>query len=119
MLKSDNAGLSNTASVLRDRVAQLKQKVLRHMNSGCPAAYVLRHMNSAVSWRCVSCFGVVFLSNVLRVLYWYTLLLFGLLKTSNELFLTFVSLHCVSTFVYTNKAVLFVKYDSGLHLSHH
>ncbi|XP_016352130.1 transcription factor jun-B [Sinocyclocheilus anshuiensis] len=35
VLKSDNAGLSNTASVLRDQVAQLKQKVLRHMNSGC------------------------------------------------------------------------------------
>lgn len=34
-LKSDNAGLSNTASALRDQVAQLKQKVLRHMNSGC------------------------------------------------------------------------------------
>uniref|UniRef100_A0A671PWS8 Transcription factor JunB n=1 Tax=Sinocyclocheilus anshuiensis TaxID=1608454 RepID=A0A671PWS8_9TELE len=35
VLKSDNAGLSSTASVLRDQVAQLKQKVLRHMNSGC------------------------------------------------------------------------------------
>lgn len=35
VLKSDNAGLSNTASVLREQVAQLKQKVLRHMNSGC------------------------------------------------------------------------------------
>lgn len=34
-LKNDNAGLSNTASVLREQVAQLKQKVLRHMNSGC------------------------------------------------------------------------------------
>ncbi|KAK9978553.1 hypothetical protein ABG768_020299 [Culter alburnus] len=35
VLKSDNAGLSSTASVLREQVAQLKQKVLRHMNSGC------------------------------------------------------------------------------------
>ncbi|XP_055035171.1 junB proto-oncogene, AP-1 transcription factor subunit b [Misgurnus anguillicaudatus] len=35
VLKSDNAGLSNTASALREQVAQLKQKVLRHMNSGC------------------------------------------------------------------------------------
>ncbi|XP_030645714.1 junB proto-oncogene, AP-1 transcription factor subunit b [Chanos chanos] len=35
VLKSDNAGLSNTASVLREQVAQLKQKVLRHVNSGC------------------------------------------------------------------------------------
>ncbi|XP_072299603.1 junB proto-oncogene, AP-1 transcription factor subunit b [Eucyclogobius newberryi] len=34
-LKSDNAGLSNTASVLRDQVAQLKQKVLTHVSSGC------------------------------------------------------------------------------------
>lgn len=35
VLKSDNAGLSNTASLLRDQVAQLKQKVLRHVSSGC------------------------------------------------------------------------------------
>ncbi|XP_076866368.1 junB proto-oncogene, AP-1 transcription factor subunit b [Brachyhypopomus gauderio] len=35
VLKSDNAGLSNTASVLREQVAQLKQKVLRHVSSGC------------------------------------------------------------------------------------
>lgn len=35
VLKTDNAGLSNTASVLRDQVAQLKQKVLTHVNSGC------------------------------------------------------------------------------------
>ncbi|XP_034448113.1 junB proto-oncogene, AP-1 transcription factor subunit b [Hippoglossus hippoglossus] len=34
-LKNDNAGLSNTASVLRDQVAQLKQKVLTHVSSGC------------------------------------------------------------------------------------
>lgn len=34
-LKSDNAGLSSTASVLRDQVAQLKQKVLTHVSSGC------------------------------------------------------------------------------------
>ncbi|XP_037112136.1 junB proto-oncogene, AP-1 transcription factor subunit b [Syngnathus acus] len=34
-LKSDNAGLSNTASVLRDQVAQLKRKVLTHVSSGC------------------------------------------------------------------------------------
>lgn len=35
VLKSDNAGLSSTASVLREQVAQLKQKVLRHVSSGC------------------------------------------------------------------------------------
>jgi len=34
-LKSDNAGLSSTASVLRDQVARLKQKVLTHVSSGC------------------------------------------------------------------------------------
>ncbi|XP_028455337.1 junB proto-oncogene, AP-1 transcription factor subunit b [Perca flavescens] len=34
-LKNDNAGLSSTASVLRDQVAQLKQKVLTHVSSGC------------------------------------------------------------------------------------
>ncbi|XP_054463458.1 transcription factor JunB-like [Anoplopoma fimbria] len=34
-LKTDNMGLSNTASVLRDQVAQLKQKVLTHVSSGC------------------------------------------------------------------------------------
>ncbi|KAJ7992734.1 hypothetical protein DPEC_G00281740 [Dallia pectoralis] len=35
VLKSDNAGLSNTATVLREQVAQLKQKVLTHVSSGC------------------------------------------------------------------------------------
>lgn len=35
VLKCDNAGLSSTASVLRDQVAQLKQKVLTHVSSGC------------------------------------------------------------------------------------
>uniref|UniRef100_A0A1A8DKZ6 Jun B proto-oncogene a n=2 Tax=Nothobranchius kadleci TaxID=1051664 RepID=A0A1A8DKZ6_NOTKA len=35
VLKTDNAGLSNTASVLREQVAQLKQKVMTHMSSGC------------------------------------------------------------------------------------
>lgn len=35
VLKSDNAGLSSTASVLRDQVAQLKQKVLTHVSRGC------------------------------------------------------------------------------------
>ncbi|XP_017272009.1 junB proto-oncogene, AP-1 transcription factor subunit b [Kryptolebias marmoratus] len=35
VLKHDNLGLSNTASVLRDQVAQLKQKVLTHVSSGC------------------------------------------------------------------------------------
>uniref|UniRef100_A0AAV2LJ01 BZIP domain-containing protein n=1 Tax=Knipowitschia caucasica TaxID=637954 RepID=A0AAV2LJ01_KNICA len=35
VLKTDNAGLSNTASVLRDQVAQLKQKVMTHVTSGC------------------------------------------------------------------------------------
>lgn len=34
-LKTDNAGLSNTASVLREQVAQLKQKVMTHVSSGC------------------------------------------------------------------------------------
>ncbi|MBN3305769.1 transcription factor JunB [Amia ocellicauda] len=35
ILKTDNAGLSNTASLLREQVAQLKQKVLTHVSSGC------------------------------------------------------------------------------------
>nr|XP_057906067.1 junB proto-oncogene, AP-1 transcription factor subunit b [Doryrhamphus excisus] len=35
VLKNDNAGLSSTASVLRGQVAQLKQKVFTHVNSGC------------------------------------------------------------------------------------
>ncbi|XP_030635829.1 junB proto-oncogene, AP-1 transcription factor subunit a [Chanos chanos] len=35
VLKSDNAGLSNTASLLREQVAQLKQKVMTHVSSGC------------------------------------------------------------------------------------
>ncbi|KAF7686413.1 junB proto-oncogene, AP-1 transcription factor subunit b [Silurus meridionalis] len=35
VLKTDNAGLSTTASLLREQVAQLKQKVLRHVSSGC------------------------------------------------------------------------------------
>ncbi|XP_053274775.1 transcription factor JunB isoform X2 [Pleuronectes platessa] len=35
ILKTDNAGLSSTASVLRDQVAQLKQKVMTHVSSGC------------------------------------------------------------------------------------
>ncbi|KAM3836117.1 transcription factor JunB-like [Diretmus argenteus] len=35
VLKTDNAGLSSTASVLRDQVAQLKQRVLTHVSSGC------------------------------------------------------------------------------------
>ncbi|KAJ3614464.1 hypothetical protein NHX12_018036 [Muraenolepis orangiensis] len=35
VLKTDNAGLSNTASLLREQVAQLKQKVLTHVSSGC------------------------------------------------------------------------------------
>ncbi|XP_054834837.1 transcription factor JunB isoform X2 [Eublepharis macularius] len=34
-LKSENAGLSSTASALRDQVAQLKQKVMNHVNNGC------------------------------------------------------------------------------------
>lgn len=34
-LKSENAGLSTTASALRDQVAQLKQKVMNHVNNGC------------------------------------------------------------------------------------
>ncbi|MEQ2273369.1 hypothetical protein XENORESO_003207 [Xenotaenia resolanae] len=35
VLKTDNAGLSNTASLLREQVAQLKQKVMTHVSSGC------------------------------------------------------------------------------------
>ncbi|TRY83060.1 hypothetical protein DNTS_004469 [Danionella cerebrum] len=35
VLKSDNAGLSSTASLLREQVAQLKQKVMTHVSSGC------------------------------------------------------------------------------------
>lgn len=35
VLKSDNAGLSSTASLLREQVAQLKQKVMTHVTSGC------------------------------------------------------------------------------------
>lgn len=35
VLKNDNAGLSSTASLLREQVAQLKQKVMTHVSSGC------------------------------------------------------------------------------------
>ncbi|XP_056443022.1 transcription factor JunB-like isoform X1 [Gadus chalcogrammus] len=35
LLKNDNMGLSNTASLLRDQVAQLKQKVMTHVSNGC------------------------------------------------------------------------------------
>ncbi|CAL8330917.1 unnamed protein product [Merluccius merluccius] len=35
VLKTDNAGLSSTASQLREQVAQLKQKVMTHVSSGC------------------------------------------------------------------------------------
>lgn len=34
-LKSHNTDLASTAGLLRDQVAQLKQKVLTHVNSGC------------------------------------------------------------------------------------
>ncbi|XP_072294659.1 transcription factor JunD-like [Eucyclogobius newberryi] len=34
-LKNQNTDLASTASVLRDQVTQLKQKVLTHVNSGC------------------------------------------------------------------------------------
>ncbi|XP_029562493.1 transcription factor jun-D isoform X1 [Salmo trutta] len=34
-LKTQNTDLASTASVLRDQVAQLKQNVLNHVNSGC------------------------------------------------------------------------------------
>ncbi|XP_017268807.1 transcription factor jun-D [Kryptolebias marmoratus] len=34
-LKNQNTDLASTASVLREQVAQLKQKVLTHVNSGC------------------------------------------------------------------------------------
>ncbi|XP_077575898.1 transcription factor JunB-like isoform X2 [Stigmatopora nigra] len=35
VLKTDNVGLSNTASLLREQVEQLKQKVMTHVRSGC------------------------------------------------------------------------------------
>uniref|UniRef100_W5LS43 Transcription factor JunB n=1 Tax=Astyanax mexicanus TaxID=7994 RepID=W5LS43_ASTMX len=35
VLKTDNAGLSSAASLLREQVAQLKQKVMTHVSSGC------------------------------------------------------------------------------------
>lgn len=35
VLKNDNVGLSNRASLLREQVAELKQKVMTHVNSGC------------------------------------------------------------------------------------
>ncbi|XP_027034892.1 junB proto-oncogene, AP-1 transcription factor subunit a isoform X1 [Tachysurus fulvidraco] len=35
VLKTDNAGLSNTASRLREQVEHLKQKVMTHVSSGC------------------------------------------------------------------------------------
>ncbi|KAM6218677.1 transcription factor JunB [Rhynchocyon petersi] len=34
-LKAENAGLSNTAGLLREQVAQLKQKVMTHVSNGC------------------------------------------------------------------------------------
>ncbi|XP_042200587.1 LOW QUALITY PROTEIN: junB proto-oncogene, AP-1 transcription factor subunit a [Callorhinchus milii] len=34
-LKSENSGLATTASVLREQVTQLKQKVMSHISSGC------------------------------------------------------------------------------------
>ncbi|KAM6963154.1 transcription factor Jun [Aplochiton taeniatus] len=34
-LKSQNSELSSTANMLREQVAQLKQKVMNHVNSGC------------------------------------------------------------------------------------
>nr|XP_056716507.1 LOW QUALITY PROTEIN: transcription factor JunB [Euleptes europaea] len=34
-LKSENAGLASTAGALRDQVAQLKHKVMSHVNRGC------------------------------------------------------------------------------------
>ncbi|XP_006105117.1 transcription factor jun-B [Myotis lucifugus] len=34
-LKAENLGLSNTAGVLREQVAQLKQKVMTHVSNGC------------------------------------------------------------------------------------
>ncbi|XP_029440992.1 transcription factor jun-B [Rhinatrema bivittatum] len=35
VLKTENTGLASTASLLRDQVAQLKQKVMSHVNNGC------------------------------------------------------------------------------------
>ncbi|ETE59035.1 Transcription factor jun-D, partial [Ophiophagus hannah] len=34
-LKNQNTELASTANLLREQVAQLKQKVLSHVNSGC------------------------------------------------------------------------------------
>ncbi|XP_041960348.1 junB proto-oncogene, AP-1 transcription factor subunit a isoform X1 [Alosa alosa] len=38
VLKTDNAGLSSAATLLREQVAQLKRKVMTHVNSGCQLA---------------------------------------------------------------------------------
>lgn len=35
VLKTDNAGLCSAATLLREQVAQLKRKVMTHVNSGC------------------------------------------------------------------------------------
>ncbi|XP_038626974.1 transcription factor jun-B [Tachyglossus aculeatus] len=44
-LKTENAGLSNTASLLREQVAQLKQKVMNHVNNGCQLLLTVKMQN--------------------------------------------------------------------------
>lgn len=39
VLKTDNAGLSRAATVLREQVATLKGKVMKHVSSGCQLAH--------------------------------------------------------------------------------
>uniref|UniRef100_A0A4W3H8B5 BZIP domain-containing protein n=1 Tax=Callorhinchus milii TaxID=7868 RepID=A0A4W3H8B5_CALMI len=55
-LKSENSGLATTASVLREQVTQLKQKVMSHISSGCQIVlfYLLSPVAQwlkALAWR--------------------------------------------------------------------
>uniref|UniRef100_A0A8D0HGE7 Transcription factor JunB n=1 Tax=Sphenodon punctatus TaxID=8508 RepID=A0A8D0HGE7_SPHPU len=45
-LKTENAGLSTAASALRDQVAQLKQKVMNHVNNGCQLLLTVKMQQS-------------------------------------------------------------------------
>ncbi|KTF78492.1 hypothetical protein cypCar_00047031, partial [Cyprinus carpio] len=38
VLKTQNSDLASTASILREQVAQLKQKVMNHVTNGCQIA---------------------------------------------------------------------------------
>ncbi|XP_042559923.1 transcription factor jun-B-like isoform X1 [Clupea harengus] len=42
LLKTDNAGLASAATLLREQVAQLKRKVMTHVDSGCQLALTPR-----------------------------------------------------------------------------